>query len=165
MAQTEILETVSLDKVSDFLKAAGYRVTQTEQNGLPLLMSASQGIGFQVRFGNPTEGKDEAFRDLTFACVLRVEGALPEGVVNGWNAARRFSRLSQQGAFLVLEMDVLLLGGVTESHLHACATVWDRLLQDFLLHLRQSAAANTNVSDAPEADQATEAPVQNEAAE
>lgn len=165
MAQAEILETVSPENVSEFLKAAGYRVTQTEQNGLPLLMSASQGIGFQVRFGNPLEGKDDAFRDLTFACVLRVEGALPEGVVNGWNAGRRFSRLSQQGEFLVLEMDVLLLGGVTEPHLQACATVWDRLLQDFLLHLRQSAASNTNVSETLETDQAADASVQNEAAE
>ena len=45
-----------------------------------------------------------------------------------------------QGAFLVLELDVIVAGGVSENYLLATTELWDRLLQEFLLFLRANAA-------------------------
>lgn len=133
-AQTLIL-SITPEQLGELLQAAGYRVNRTEQGSVVQLLSASQGIGFAVRFGNPavTEG---SFLDFTFSCALRIEGELPEGLVQVWNASRRFARLSRQGDFLVMEMDAIVAAGVSEDHVRGVLELWDRLLQEFVVYLR-----------------------------
>jgi hypothetical protein len=133
-AQTLIL-SITPEQLGELLQAAGYRVNRTEQGAVVQLLSASQGIGFAVRFGNPavTEG---SFLDFTFSCALRIEGELPEGLVQVWNASRRFARLSRQGDFLVMEMDAIVAAGVSEDHVRGVLELWDRLLQEFVVYLR-----------------------------
>ncbi|WP_130902492.1 YbjN domain-containing protein [Pseudomonas sp. Sample_23] len=132
---TQLLTHVSPQSLTDVLQAAGYRVNQSEQNGIVQLLSASQGIGYAVRFGNPALEQGN-FVDFTFSCALRVQGELPEGVAEQWNATRRFARLSLQGEFLVMEMDVVVAAGVSNEHLRGNLELWDRLLQEFIVYLR-----------------------------
>lgn len=137
---TQLLTHVSPQSLTDVLQAAGYRVNQSEQNGIVQLLSASQGIGYAVRFGNPALEQDN-FVDFTFSCALRVQGELPEGVAEQWNATRRFARLSLQGEFLVMEMDVVVAAGVSNEHLRGNLELWDRLLQEFIVYLRDFSQA------------------------
>ncbi|WP_297352542.1 YbjN domain-containing protein [Paraburkholderia sp.] len=134
-----LIETVEVDQLADILKASGYRVTPAEQNGRTQLMSASQGVGFAVRFGNAVPGTD-AYIDYTLSCAVQVQGELPVDLVPSWNRTKRFARLSAQAQFLVLEMDVIVGGGVAERHLRSMTELWDRLIQEFLLHLRNRPA-------------------------
>ncbi|MFJ1301622.1 YbjN domain-containing protein [Pseudomonadota bacterium AL_CKDN230030165-1A_HGKHYDSX7] len=136
MTEAAIIHAIASPRLQTLLQEQGYRVTVSEQNGLSQLLSASQGIGFALRFGNPAQTKGE-FVDYTMSCALRVQGDLPAGLVDTWNTSKRFARLSVQGHFLVLEMDVILAGGVTENHLRANTELWDRLLQELVLFLRQ----------------------------
>ncbi len=73
---TQLITHVSPQSLTDVLQAAGYRVNQSEQNGIVQLLSASQGIGYAVRFGNPAV-EQGSFVDFTFSCALRVQGDLP----------------------------------------------------------------------------------------
>ncbi|MFJ4497046.1 YbjN domain-containing protein [Pseudomonas atacamensis] len=142
---TQLITHVSPQSLTDVLQAAGYRVNQSEQNGIVQLLSASQGIGYAVRFGNPALEQGN-FVDFTFSCALRVQGDLPQGVAEQWNATRRFARLSLQGEFLVMEMDVVVAAGVSNEHLRGNLELWDRLLQEFIVYLRdfsQTAAVQT----------------------
>lgn len=142
---TQLISHVSPQSLTEVLQAAGYRVNQTEQNGIVQLLSASQGIGYAVRFGNPAV-EQGSYVDFTFSCALRVQGELPPGVAEQWNATRRFARLSLQGEFLVMEMDVVLAAGVSHDHLRGNLELWDRLLQEFIVYLRdfsQAAQAST----------------------
>ncbi|NYH20405.1 YbjN domain-containing protein [Paraburkholderia bryophila] len=140
----ELIEAVSIDRLAEILKAAGYRVTVAEQNGALQLMSASQGVGFSVRFGNAVQvaaaaATDPAavrYLDYTHSCVLQVQGELPMELVASWNRTKRFARLADHGPFLALAMDVIVAGGVTERYLRSTIELWDRLIQEFLLHLR-----------------------------
>ncbi|CZZ90795.1 Uncharacterised protein [Bordetella ansorpii] len=152
MTDTTLIQSLSATKLQDILQSMGYRVTSTEQNGMVQLLSATQGIGFAVRFGNPSHTEGE-FVDYTLSCALRVQGDLPQGLVESWNIGKRFARLAQQGTFLVLEMDVIAAGGVAENHLRATTELWDRLLQEFLLFLRQYA---TQAVQAEQGEQAAE---------
>lgn len=138
----QIHETVSVDELADLLRASGYRVTPAEQNGHMQLMSASQGIGFAVRFGNraPAEGEDQRFFDFTLGCVMQVQGDIPVELVPSWTRTKRFARLSSQGQFLVLELDVVISGGVSARHLTSMIALWDRMMQEFVLHLRNRPA-------------------------
>jgi len=164
---TQLIQSLTADSLTDLLQRAGYRVNKSEQNGLVQLLTASQGVGFAVRFGNPAAQEGE-FLDYTLSCALRVQGELPAGLVDTWNIAKRFARLATQGGFLVLEMDVVVAGGVSENHVRAMTELWDRLLQEFLLFLRQYAQqAAQAAGEAPAAEAAAEsgaAPAQVETA-
>lgn len=136
---TSLVQTVTAESLTQLLQDAGYRVNRSEQNGSVQLLSASQGVGFSVRFGNPGPQAGE-FVDYTLSCALRVQGELSADFVAGWNVAKRFARLTVQGgSFLVLEFDVIVAGGVSQSHVRAVTELWDHLLQEFLLFLRQYA--------------------------
>ncbi|HEY3598836.1 MAG TPA: YbjN domain-containing protein [Paraburkholderia sp.] len=134
-----LIEAVSVEQLGDVFKAAGYRVTPAEQNGMVQLMSASQGVGFAVRFGN-SGAQADTFLDFTLSCALQVQGELPAEIVASWNRTKRFARLWVQGQFLVLEMDVVVAGGVSERNLRSLIELWDRLIREFLLHLRNRPA-------------------------
>lgn len=132
---TQLIAHVSPQSLTEVLQAAGYRVNQTDQNGIVQPLSASQGIGYAVRFGNPA-GEQGSYVDFTFSCALRVQGELPAGLAELWNASRRFARLSLQGEFLVMEMDVVVAAGVSADYLRGNLELWDRLLQEFIIYLR-----------------------------
>lgn len=150
---TQLISHVSPQSLTDVLQAAGYRVNQSEQNGIVQLLSASQGIGYAVRFGNPAV-EQGSYVDFTFSCALRVQGELPQGVAEQWNATRRFARLSLQGEFLVMEMDVVLAAGVSSDHLRGNLELWDRLLQEFIVYLRDfSQAAQASTAKVASAEQ------------
>ncbi|KGD96777.1 hypothetical protein JL37_07980 [Achromobacter sp. RTa] len=134
---TTLIQIVTADSLTALLQDAGLRVSRSDQNGSVQLLSASQGAGFSVRFGNPGP-KEGEFVDYTFRCALRVQGELPDDLVGSWNVGKRFACLTVQGgSFLVLEMDVVVAGGVSQDHVRAKIELWDRLLQEFLMFLRQ----------------------------
>lgn len=159
MTDSSLILDVNAERLQDLLQSAGYRVTVSEQNGMVQLLSASQGVGFAARMGNPA-AEPGRYLDYTLSCALRVQGELPAGLADRWNVEKRFARLTVQGVFLVLELDVILAGGVSENYLRATAELWDRLLQEFLLFLRANASAEAGAEDAaaePREEAATEA--------
>ncbi|MCE1117212.1 MULTISPECIES: YbjN domain-containing protein [Pseudomonas] len=135
MTEQALIESVNVETLTSLLQDAGLRVNRSEQNGLVQLLSASQGIGFAVRLGNPAPSEGQ-YLDFTFSCALRIQGELPEGVVEHWSTSRRFARLYRQGEFLVMELDVLVSDGVSARHLLNHLQLWDRLLQEFITYLR-----------------------------
>ncbi|MGF0238284.1 YbjN domain-containing protein [Rhodococcus sp. IEGM1300] len=157
---TQLISHVSPLALTEVLQAAGYRVNETEQNGIVQLLSASQGIGYSVRFGNPALEHGH-FVDFTFSCALRVQGELPAGIAELWNASRRFARLSVQGEFLVMEMDVVVAAGVSADHLRGNLELWDRLLQEFIVYLREF---SQNAAQMRAPDATVEAPEHEESA-
>ncbi|UXY55762.1 YbjN domain-containing protein [Pseudomonas tohonis] len=140
MTAIDMIHSITPDQLTERLQAAGYRVNRTEQGGVVQLLSASQGIGFAVRFGNPATDAG-AHLDYCFSCALRIQGELPAGLAEVWNASRRFARLSRQGEFLVLEMDAIVAAGVSPQHLQGQMELWDRLLQEFIAYLRDYSQA------------------------
>ncbi|WP_248795824.1 YbjN domain-containing protein [Pseudomonas sp. MWU13-2105] len=149
----QLIEHVTPDSLTELLQGAGYRVNRTEQNGIVQLLSASQGIGYAVRFGNPAAGEG-GYVDFTYSCALRVQGELPAGLAELWNASRRFARLSVQGEFLVMEMDVVVAAGVSANYLRGNLELWDRLLQEFIVYLRDYSQQAARLSTAPAANEA-----------
>lgn len=143
MSDNQLIETVSADSLTTLLQDAGCRVNRSEQNAVVQLLSASQGVGYAVRFGNRAEREGE-FLDFTYSCALRIQGELPAGLAERWNVSRRFARLSVQGEFLVMEKDVVVADGVSEKHLLGSLLLWDRLLQEFIVYLRDY---SRNVAD------------------
>jgi len=141
----ELVFTVTPDQLSDAIKAAGCSVTALEHNGIAHLHSASQGVGFQVLWGNagPVSGH---FLDFTMSCPLRVQGGvLPPGLIADWHRNKRFARIVEHGEMISLEMDVIAVGGVSPTYLSTTVQLWTQMMGQFFLHLRNFAAQEPTV--------------------
>jgi hypothetical protein len=135
-----VIETITAGQLCDLMQQAGYRVEPFDlPDHAPALRSATAGIPFEVRLGTRAPGDGRRCADFTLIAALRVEGELPLDTPNDWNNGKRFSRLHVVQNFLVLDMDVVLFGGVTASHLRAQIEIWDRLIQELVPFLRDRA--------------------------
>ena len=142
MAEALIM-TVSPEQIGEILKTAGYRAEhRTDTNGIPLIASATNGINFNIRLGNRANAPAEGYIDFTYLTIIKIEGEFPTDKTNEWNRNRRFSRLHKVDDFLVMDLDVIVAGGVTERHIRATMDLWERMLQDLMLWLRGTAPAN-----------------------
>lgn len=146
--QEGLLFSMNADQVTEAIKASGCSVTPINIDGVTRLHSATQGVGFQVLWGNAlSEGE---YVDLTLSCPLRVEGGvLPEGLLADWHRSKRFVRAALHGDFVVLEMDVLAAGGITTQHLAMLVQLWNQMMGQFLLYLRNF-SAQTQASTKPQ---------------
>jgi len=139
-----IIDALTLEGLREFLLQAGYRVeTATDPTGAALLRSATGGLAFDVRLGNrlaDTQDGVARHADATLQVALMVQGEMPRDVVDGWNASRRFGRLRLDCGLLIFDMDVSVAGGVTPAHLRASIEIWDRLVQELIVHLRTELA-------------------------
>ena len=138
---TAVKTSVSLDELSVTLRAAGYRAAVGAQNGRPVIQSAAQGLGFVLVPGNALGTDAQRFADFSFNCLIRLEGNLPPIVIERWNQAKRFGRVFRQQDVLALALDVVVAGGVTERFLLTQCELWDRLMHDFIAHLRENVPA------------------------
>lgn len=152
---TEALKnSISPGEIAEILQRAGYRANVIERDGVAQVHSAAQGLEFFVAFTPSGTAQQARHADLAFHCWLLIRDELPLDLIDGWNRTRRFARLFRQGQVLVLTMDVLLTGGVSETHLRAQCELWDRLIRDLMLHVQRSGKAQ---SQAPLSDQAAAA--------
>lgn len=133
------INALTVEQLQHTMQDMGYRVTITEFEQQSVLQSATQGLGFSIRPGNKAQAQ-QSFVDYTLSCALRIAGDVSAALVNDWNGLKRFSRLTHQAPFLVLEMDVVLAGGVTEPHLRAMTELWERLVSELLNYLRTALA-------------------------
>jgi hypothetical protein len=144
MAEAQIL-SITPERLGELLQSAGYRVEhRRDDNGIPLIASATSGVSFNVRLGNRAQPPVEGHLDFTYITVIRFEGGdFPLERINDWNRNKRFARLHKVNDFLVFDMDVVAAAGVTERHLRATLELWDRLIQELMVWLRgDSAPAN-----------------------
>jgi Putative bacterial sensory transduction regulator len=151
-----IIDKLTLDGLRELIQLAGYRVeamTDPVAN-IPYLRSATNGLPFDIRLGSRLAADERSFIDVALVAVLQVQGDLPLDLVNRWNATRRFARLQLSPPFLALSLDFSLAGGVTQTHLRAQIDIWDQLVQQLIVFLREelAALAKTKAAQAAVAD-------------
>jgi hypothetical protein len=159
---------VTLETLRTLIQGGGYRAEVVTDGKLSFLRSASNGLDFDLRPGNlfvkdPADAneKPERFADLVFVLVFTVQGAFPAELLNHWNQTHRFGRLvldkTHPGReFLVLTLDVSVVGGVTTAYLRHQFAVWDSLVQQVVPWLREELgkiASTVNTQSTASSDQ------------
>jgi Putative bacterial sensory transduction regulator len=155
-----IIDKLTLEDLRELIQLAGYRVeTVTDPvANIPYLRSATNGLPFDIRPGNRLAADGQSFIDVALIAVLQVQGDLPLDLINRWNATRRFARLQLSPPFLALSLDFSLAGGVTQAHLRAQIEIWDHLVQQLIVFLREelAALAKARAPQVPVADPAVQ---------
>lgn len=136
-----LIESLGIAELTDLLQRSGFRATAVIEGGRQLVQSAVQGLGFLIVPGNPAREPDGRWVDFSFNCLIRLEQRLSPALVEGWNEGKRFGRCFQRDGMLVLSHDVMLVGGVSDRYLLTQCELWDRLMHDFIAHLRQTPAS------------------------
>jgi len=159
----DIIDSLTLESLRQIFQEAGYRVeTLTDPvANVPYLRSATAGVAFDIRPGNPLAGDKKGFADVALIAPLQVVGEidakLPAELANRWNTSRRFGRLQFSAPFLVFCLDVSVLSGVTPAHVRGQIELWDRLVQDLVPFLRtaftEAVTPGAKSSDAASKDQ------------
>lgn len=140
---TTTIQQLNPEQLAELLRRSGFRATVVVETGRTVIQSAAQGLGFLLVPGNPALEPASACVDFSFNCLIRLEQALPATLVSTWNDHKRFGRCFQREGMLVLALDVILVGGVSDAWLLAQCELWDRLLHDFIAHLRQPSPTAT----------------------
>jgi hypothetical protein len=136
MAESQFM-SITQEQLGELLQSSGYRTEhRVDQNGAPLIASATAGITFNLRLGNRAAAPLEGFLDFTYITVIKIEGEFPLRRINEWNQNKRFARLHRVDDFVILDMDTIVAGGVTERHVRATLELWDRLIQELMAWLR-----------------------------
>lgn len=134
---TDLIHAATLDSLRDMAQALGFRAAiAADGDGVRRLQSATNGLGFEIRLGNPAPDGEDGAVDFRFVTAIRVEGDLDLALVNHFNNGRRFGRLRLDGAALVLDFDASLAGGVAPAHLAAQFEIWNRLVEALTEFLR-----------------------------
>ncbi|RTL72998.1 MAG: YbjN domain-containing protein [Hyphomicrobiales bacterium] len=136
---------LTVDGMREALQAAGYRVEVAATGDVPVLRSATGGLAFEVRLANRIADRED-FADAAFLASFALQGSLPGDLLNAWNKSRRFARLFVEDAdderkFLVLCMDLSLVGNSNPHALGAQIAIWDSLAQSLVTWLRETLAA------------------------
>lgn len=163
-----VLPYATLDALRTLLQDGGYRAEVVSDGNISFLRSACNGLDFDLRPGNvfasepaSTNEKHERFADLVFIALFAVQGAFPADLLNKWNQAHRFGRLfidkRNPGAdFLVLSLDVPVVGGVTTGYLRHQLAIWDSLVRQIVPWLREELgkiASTVNTEKTASSDQ------------
>jgi Putative bacterial sensory transduction regulator len=157
LSNSGMQHVVTLEELRTALQAAGYRAELVTDGNISLLRSATNGLGFDVRPGNPFPGKPDHFSDVAFVAVLTVQGSMPLDLVNKWNRMHRFCRLfvdKPQGSaeFLVLTLDLSIAGAVSPNYVRTQLQIWDSLIQQLIPWLREELGRLTSSLETANAD-------------
>ncbi len=141
MPRSDIV-SLTPDSLRKLMRLAGYRADLVKGPAdTPLLYSATSGLPFEVRFLNSVSGTANSYADVMLVAGLRIQGAPPPDLFNRWNSAKRFCRLYTVQDYLILAMDLIMIGGVSREHVVGQIELWDRLLQELLSYLRNATVA------------------------
>ena len=139
MSESTFHPALTPDLMLAIFKEAGHEPELIEgAGGVPILRSVSSGVSFAFYFGNQARtGEGNGYGDGVFQATFAIQGEMPLELLNQWNANRRFARLFLAENTLYLIMDIIAYGGVTDDGARAFVEIWDQLIPETLLFLRE----------------------------
>lgn len=122
--------------IVDVLKDWGYRAALVKDSeGDPKIDSATSGVNFSIYFYGCSGGTQ--CTSIQFASGFDMDQGTTPGVVNEWNANKRFGKVyldDEKDPFI--EMDISLVGGgISRDNFRDNLEKWEQLVGDFQKHI------------------------------
>lgn len=134
-----LIETVDATSVASLLKEAGWPVSPSDNTDVPQIVSATDGVSFNICFGTKAAGA-AGWTDFTMSAPFSIDQQISPVVGAFWNRRNRFARVYRTDKQIFLDMDIIVHGGVSHAYLRYQLAVWSDLVRLFLRHLRADQA-------------------------
>lgn len=134
MAESLITE-VTADSIQALLRELGWQTTLAGTKDAPQVVSAVNGVNFNVRFGTEAKGK-RGWTDFTISAPFSVDQEISPYISVLWNRRNRFARVYRTDTQIFLDMDVVVSGGVGKANLKYQFAVWSDIARLFVRHLK-----------------------------
>lgn len=130
-AQT-LVDGANIDGIVEAAREYGSATRASQPDGNPMIAGKIEGIPYFVRFRN-CSGRDTC-SDINIRVGFLVKP--PIEAINAWNRDKRFSKayLDAEGD-AILEMDVVLVGGVSQDNMSEIFSYWRLALDQFTRHI------------------------------
>ncbi|MEI5677093.1 MULTISPECIES: YbjN domain-containing protein [unclassified Mesorhizobium] len=151
----KLVSRITRGLLAEILGECGWKVTLEGNDEAPRIASAVNGVNFNIHFGTRcTDG--DGWTDFTVSAPFAIDEEISSVLGAFWNRRNRFARVYRTDKQLLIEMDVIVAGGVSRDHLKYQFAVWNDLTTLFLRHLkadhavlaRQSAARAAGLESA-----------------
>ena len=137
-----LIKTVNAKTIAALLKQIGWPVSTAGDKAAPQIVSAVNGVNFNICFGTKAASHGD-WTDFTISAPFSIDQQISPVVSAFWNRRNRFARVYRTDTHIFLDMDVVVHGGVSETHLKHQLAVWSDLARLFLRYLRADQAALT----------------------
>lgn len=131
----KLISRVTSELLAEILGECGWKATLEGNNEALRIVSAVNGVNFNVHFGTKCIDGD-GWTDFTISAPFAIDQEISSVLGAYWNRRNRFARVYRTENQLLIEMDVIVAGGVTRDHLKYQLAVWSDLTRLFLRHLR-----------------------------
>ena len=120
-------------EMAEYLRSQGLTVEiTTAGNGNPLLTTSSKGLNWQVYYYNCQSAT--VCDSMQFVLGFSDIDITPDQI-NAWNRDKRFGRAFTSGSSVVVQMDVVVEGGLSRATLAATMDYWNLILELFPQHI------------------------------
>lgn len=128
----KLVDGTNIDGVIEAARQYGSATRASQKNGHPMITGRIEGIPYTVRFRNCPDASTCEDMNLRVGFLIK---PTPEAI-NIWNRDKRFTK-----AYLdadndaILEMDVILQGGVSAENMNEVFSYWRLSLDQFTAHI------------------------------
>lgn len=130
-ALAEDLVLATPDALSALLQNAAMSVTQEkDDSGNPILLSATDGVNYDLFFFDCQDGKD--CTSVQFSACFDMPDGVKMDVINKWNYDWRFGKVSVDGKNdPCLQMDIEMNGGISAKAFTTAIDTWTGTVAQF----------------------------------
>ncbi len=155
-----MIARVTSGLLAEILGECGWNATIEGNSEALRIVSAVNGVNFNIHFGTKCIDGD-GWTDFTISAPFAIDQEISSVLGAFWNRRNRFARVYRTDKQLLIEMDVIVAGGVRREHLKYQLAVWSDLTRLFLRHLKADHAVvvRQNASRAAASGGAGAAPV------
>lgn len=147
MKTPAVINEITPQTLVELLQGSGWKALLAEVDGRPRITSAINGVNFHVR-PVTRSAAGTGWTDFTLSAPFAIDQSVSPSLCANWNRKHRFARVYRTEKHVMLDMDVVVAGGVTNAHLSYQFALWADITNAFLQHLRndREAAAKTAAS-------------------
>lgn len=130
-----LISRVTSDLLAEILGECGWRGALEGSGETLRIVSAVNDVNFNIYFGTKCIDGD-GWTDFTISAPFVIDQEISSVLGAFWNRRNRFARVYRTDTQILIDMDVIVAGGVSRDHLAYQFAVWSDLTRLFLRHLK-----------------------------
>ncbi len=128
----QLVDGTKIDNIVATARQFGSATLSYQTDSNPKIIGKIDNIPYSIRFRNCSD--KQICEDINFRVGFLIKPT--SDIINQWNKSKRFTRayLDDEGD-AIIEMDIILKGGISEANLSEIFSYWRLSLAGFIKHI------------------------------